>query len=389
MGAVQAAQVMAFAYPTGRKIPSREKTVTLFVTRRCNLSCRYCYQSFRDSQDMSPELATRLVECELAALAESSCFDSILVRFMGGEPLLNFLTIRNTVERFASDARCRFDIQTNGTVLDDEMRRWLVAHRNIVTVLLSMDGLSAMNAFNRGSLGVDVGFFRKNWPDERLSVTLHPDSVRLLAETVVEMNEAKVPFRAAAAAGVKWTPSAVAEYARQTQALSVCYVCDYPEAVACGLYSLDPLDFFPEERRATRRYCGKWRKMAAYDVDGQDYVCHMLVPVVLGQDTACGLRDASTAFEDFPEDEDCISCAVAKFCEPCFGMHVRLCGDPARRTERDTVCAIVRQQALDSAAMFVRQFERSGLVVEALQPDDQMRLARSVGLLEMMDGELK
>lgn len=380
---------MTFSYPAARQSESREKTVALFVTRKCNLSCRYCYQSFHDDSDMPPELALQLVEGELAALAESGCFDSILVRFMGGEPLLNFSTIRKTVERFAPDARCRFDIQTNGTVLDDEMRQWLAAHRNRVTVLLSLDGLSVMNAFNRGSLGVDVGFFRKNWPGERLSVTLHPDSVRLLAETVVEMNEAKVPFHAAPAAGVKWTPSAVAEYAQQTQDLSELYVRNYPEAVACGLYPLDPLDFFPEARRATRRYCGKWRKMAAYDVDGQDYVCHMLVPVVLGPDRACGLQEESTSFADFPEDDVCVSCPVAKFCEPCFGMHVRMCGDPARRTERDTVCTIVRRQALDSAAMFVRQFERSGLAAGALQSDDRMRLARSVALLELKDGAWK
>jgi sulfatase maturation enzyme AslB (radical SAM superfamily) len=70
---------------------------------------------------------------------------SPVVSFHGGEPLLEFSTIRRTVEYLMAckpdGTRPRFFVTTNGTLLDDEVDCFLERHR--VGTFLSFDGVRA------------------------------------------------------------------------------------------------------------------------------------------------------------------------------------------------------------------------------------------------------
>lgn len=137
-----------------------EKRVLITVTRECNLSCKYCYEKFKNNLSMPFETAKKCIRSEIEKL-KSGPMKSLSVEFFGGEPFINFKLIKEVVgwvrdQEFSP--LVNFFVQTNGTVLNVEIKDWLSSNADALMVGLSYDGVG-MNEYNRGSTPVDVDFF--------------------------------------------------------------------------------------------------------------------------------------------------------------------------------------------------------------------------------------
>jgi len=131
---------------TGSEIISLEKKgpdmLVLSITEKCNFRCEYCYYSeaYPDSRPhsekkMSPEIARKAIEWYLGFERDES-----KIGFYGGEPLLDFGLIRETVtlaERLAV-ARPVFALTTNGELLTPEVCEFLANKR--FEIFVSLDG---------------------------------------------------------------------------------------------------------------------------------------------------------------------------------------------------------------------------------------------------------
>jgi len=118
--------------------------LTCHVAMDCNLRCTYCYA------DTGPYGGPRDMMCEGTArdyvdllINGSGEAHDVNFTFFGGEPLMNWKTMRAAVlygeERArAAGKRIHFAVTTNGTLLDVERIAFLVEHGVQVTV--SMDG---------------------------------------------------------------------------------------------------------------------------------------------------------------------------------------------------------------------------------------------------------
>ena len=91
-------------------------SAALWVTRRCNLHCSYCYVSEPNGKDLPLEDAIRIIE----KLSELGCR---YLAFYGGEPTLNS-GLASMVRR-ASDLGMFTVCHTNGTLLTDDYVREL------------------------------------------------------------------------------------------------------------------------------------------------------------------------------------------------------------------------------------------------------------------------
>ncbi len=120
------------------------KALCLNLAHDCNLRCRYCFAeagSFRGERGlMSAQVARAAIEM---LLRDSGPLDRLEVDFFGGEPLLNFQVLRETVhygkERAAATGkRIRFTLTTNALLLDEEVSDFL--HREGMRTVLSIDG---------------------------------------------------------------------------------------------------------------------------------------------------------------------------------------------------------------------------------------------------------
>lgn len=117
--------------------------MALLLTQRCNLECTYCYGdggTFGTGGKMSSDTAHRAIDW----LMEKSGKVKILrIKFLGGEPFLNFSLMRE-VARYATakarklDKRVDFQVVTNGTRLGSEEIAFLKEFGVAVTV--SLDG---------------------------------------------------------------------------------------------------------------------------------------------------------------------------------------------------------------------------------------------------------
>ena len=113
--------------------------VTLCVTNRCNLRCRYCYEEYYDRNHR--EFTTT----EIMALIETlSAMGTRYVSINGGEPLL-----RNDLEQIIDQVKAKnmlCHLSTNGLLLP----QYIQAMKNVDSIAISLDGDSASHDYNRG-----------------------------------------------------------------------------------------------------------------------------------------------------------------------------------------------------------------------------------------------
>lgn len=163
------------------------RSVTLVLTNRCNLSCRYCYQQVSQAGCMSEDVLRAVLD-ELLASDEPNP----QVTFTGGEPLLQLPRLRWAVAYLRRNARpdqyLSLCLLTNGTLLTPEGSDFLVQHR--VEIQLSHDGIApAQDLRGRGTCQTLEGILTA------LSGR-HPEYFRQYVTVTMTVLPATVPYLA-------------------------------------------------------------------------------------------------------------------------------------------------------------------------------------------------
>jgi len=121
----------------------------LILTEGCNLRCAHCYEAnagYRQQRRMSQETARKAADLFFAQVPPRMARTSIT--FFGGEPTLEFDLIRYVVEYTYghrtisgySGHRYNYVINTNGTVLTDEMFEFYRKLGHKLNIRVSVDG---------------------------------------------------------------------------------------------------------------------------------------------------------------------------------------------------------------------------------------------------------
>ena len=125
------------------------KALCLHVAHDCNLRCKYCFASTGDfgqgRKIMPPEIAKKAIDF---VIARSGVRHNIEVHFFGGEPLMAWDTVTQTVDYARSleekyNKKFRFTITTNGLLLDEDKRKYI--NENMDNCVLSLDGRREVN----------------------------------------------------------------------------------------------------------------------------------------------------------------------------------------------------------------------------------------------------
>ncbi len=147
------------------------KALCLHIAHDCNLRCKYCFASTGDfgtgRKLMPPEVAKAAIDY---VINRSLSRRNIEIDFFGGEPLMGFDTVKETVEYAKEQAEkhgkhFRFTITTNGVLLDDEKIDYI--NKEMSNVVLSLDGRKEINdamrpaANGKGSYDIILPKFKK------------------------------------------------------------------------------------------------------------------------------------------------------------------------------------------------------------------------------------
>jgi uncharacterized protein len=124
-------------------------------TERCNHKCLYCHSSAKNPDasgfDMDIETAKKTVD-----FIFQSPSNSITIEFQGGEPLLNFETVRYIIE-YAKEKNkeikkdLRFSLVSNLSLMDHDILKYLIKSK--IGLCTSLDGPEKVHNKNRIMLG--------------------------------------------------------------------------------------------------------------------------------------------------------------------------------------------------------------------------------------------
>lgn len=125
------------------------KSMCLNISHDCNLRCRYCFAAqgdFGGERMLMPfTVAKNAIDF---LISHSGTRHNLEVDFFGGEPLMNFDVVKQTVAYARSlekqhDKCFRFTITTNGLMLNDENIDFI--NREMSNCILSLDGRKDVN----------------------------------------------------------------------------------------------------------------------------------------------------------------------------------------------------------------------------------------------------
>ena len=145
-------ELLSIKYRTKKEFLSGFVKLHIFVVSlRCEHSCHYCQVSrvstSRVLYDMSRETAIKAVDLVFQSPAEA-----LKIEFQGGEPLLNFETIKLIVEISEEKAvetgkQIEFVITTNLALINEEILHYCLEHR--IWISTSLDGPAWIHNRNR------------------------------------------------------------------------------------------------------------------------------------------------------------------------------------------------------------------------------------------------
>lgn len=117
-----------------QRVMKTPRSVEIDITSRCNLRCTYCLH-FDTAGDVATDLPTQEW---LSFFEELGRLSVLTVTLSGGEPFLRE-DLKEIVEGIVRN-RMRFDIVSNGTLIDDKVAHFLASTGRCDNVQISIDG---------------------------------------------------------------------------------------------------------------------------------------------------------------------------------------------------------------------------------------------------------
>jgi radical SAM protein with 4Fe4S-binding SPASM domain len=338
------------------------RTVTLTVTRKCNLRCKYCYES--DEQRNVKAMSFKTAKDAITRYMEADDgFDAVEFQFFGGEPMLEFPLIKEVVEWFKSRTWIKkfiFFIVSNGTILTDEMKTWLKDNKKMVVLGFSIDGNRTSHNISRDNsydlLLSNLPFFTENWPHQPAKMTICKENIPYIADSIIELEEMGINFTANIVFEDIWGDSEekdelLAIYQDQLDQL-VEYYSQNPQLNPVGPIFNRGLEHYNQPIRNTvtldsdcSRFCGAGHEMAMIDVDGTEFPCHRFAPWITKRPSP--IQPVNRQEEWGPEK--CKECKLLSVCSTCAGFNWETNGDTAIRTTYH--CEAVKVELLATAKL--------------------------------------
>lgn len=293
------------------------KTIVIQVTENCNLNCIYCYQTEKRKNSIKSE---KLVEIVINSFYSNNDFDELEFDFIGGEPLLNFPIIQATCELVWNKCLNKpyiFFITTNGTLLDENSKKWLSRNKDKIWLGLSIDGTKEMHNKNRCSSFelIDIPFFLENWPEQPVKMTISNETLNNFAEGVIYLHHLGFKVAANLAYGIDWSnPSNESIIERELYKLVDFYLTN-PNIEPIMLLNLPLYNLISNN---LEKYCGANTEMVAFDINGRKFPCHMFYDVTIENEDWKNI-DCSKLYQNYYHN--CKNPTFFNICPICVGIN--------------------------------------------------------------------
>ena len=196
------------------------ETYVIYVSNECNCQCTYCYLQNRDD---TKEYTWEETKEYLDNIIKYN--KKFVIEFLGGEPMLNFPLIKQSIEYLESIKEIMipsYIITTNGTIIHDELIQLMKTYPQLKW-MASMDGTPWMNQLritkdNKNTYNIVIQNFKRlkeELDDVRqlgIHIVTHPYNVLYLSRGVEHLYQ--IGFRFIGIGTVESTINIGKEYSR-------------------------------------------------------------------------------------------------------------------------------------------------------------------------------
>lgn len=325
--------------------------LSLVLTNQCNLRCVYCYEHSRNHSAMAIETAKDIIGRYL----NSEDYEEVEISFFGGEPFLEFTTIKTVCEWVWSQKwrnRYIFFATTNGVLVQNETKEWLRKHKEQFWVSLSLDGMRDSHNANRSNSfdKIDLRFFKECWPKQTVKMTISKETIGHIYENIVYIHSLGFDITGTNfAEGIDWEEEKyISIVAPQLEQLCRYYI-DHPDIKPVPLVNM-ALHKCEETRAEHKKWCGCGERMATFETDGAKYPCTFFTPMTFSKETLRYIEQLDFSDASAFTDEDCLrECYIEPLCTSCYGANLLSTGYVNKRDR--SKCALMRLRAVYSAAL--------------------------------------
>lgn len=329
----------------------RAKSVTFCVTEDCNLACKYCYMTGKNSKTkMDFDTAKKAVDYILSSSDKEFDYEGVIWEFIGGEPFLEIELIDKVsdyikIKMFVLNHRwfnCyRFNFSSNGLLYSSpKVQQYIKKNQGHVSIGLSIDGNKIKHDLQRvkpdGSGSYDdvvknALLWMKQFPGASTKATFSHDDIPYLKDSIIslwnlglKLIPANVVFEDV------WHEGDDEVLENQLKELAD-YVIEKELWVDHSVRFFDPRIGFPaSEDELEMNFCGSG-KMLAIDCKGNLLPCIRFFdislsnrkPIIIGNVEDGIDKDKVRPFEllsyKAQSTEECINCQVATGCAWCTG----------------------------------------------------------------------
>ena len=358
------------------------KTITLIVTEKCNLDCKYCYENHKTSRTMPFEVAKQIIEKNCF---EVNDFDELLIEFFGGEPFLNFKLIKQVVSYLETQKLAKpylLFATTNGTLIHGEIKQWLIEHPQFICGL-SIDGTRQMHNINRSNSydSIDIDFFKNQYPEQGIKMTVSQDTLPNLCEGVLFLQEKGFKVACNLAFGIDWSDVKNRTVLERQLMKLIDYYLLHPNLEPCSILALDIKDIGVDDSQIKhRKWCGTGTHMFTFAPYGQAYPCQFFAPQSIGEK-----KSKLAQSLDFPRDisvdcldKKCQDCLIEPLCPTCYGSNFASTGNIFKKDEN--LCELTKIIMQARAYFRAKQWEKGQLL--SLNDNDEQLLLRAIAKIQ-------
>lgn len=345
----------------------RPGKITLVLTNACNLECIYCYEKQKYCGKMDFETAVYNIK----EVMESKKYSEMDIYLFGGEPFLEFDLVKRICEWTwiqKWEIPYRFTISTNGTNLDKEKKEWLTLHREKLCVVLSLDGKKESHNINRCNSFdmIDIDFFKDNWPDSGIKMTVSVHTLPYLCENIKFIHSKGLRFSDCnLAMGIDWSDAEnVTVLKEQLDELYNFYVKNP---------ALEPANIIDlrigacENEKEVLKLCGAGENIFV-NTDGKIYPCNYINPMSFEEKDLEILMNLNFDNVEELEDRKCLNeCYLYPLCPNCYAANYSLNGKVNERNKG--ICNLIKIQAVYSAKLLadrIKKIDREKLTFEEI-----------------------
>lgn len=367
------------------------QNLTFIVTEDCNLRCKYCYITHKSKgKVLKLETAKKFIDYILTNNQINRC-DTVILDFIGGEPLLEVELIDKICDYFKVRAyeegipwywKYQISIGTNGVNYSDEsVQRLIQKNEGKISIGITIDGTKEKHDLQRvfpdgsGSYEVihdNMKLWMSQFPAST-KVTFASEDLKYLKKSIIHLwNEGITSVAANVVYEDVWKTGDDLIFEKQLKELAD-YIIDNDlyDKYYCTLF-LEHVGAPLEQEDLENTSCGAG-KMLALGPDGNIYPCMRYYDYSLNKQQGYIIGNVDDGIDmdkarvfvltsyKYQCDDECLKCPIAKGCEFCQGHSYDESESGTNFQKAKYICKMHKARVRANNYYFAKLYHKTGI----------------------------